>query len=124
MAGIAGHSVRVVRRDNLREILGLGSTGRMAAGAENGGVRQNRLHRGRVVRRGVFFLCAMAGFAVHVRMLALAFDVHYIGVARLAGLVAGKLYRACGNLADSSGAIMAILPETLGNHKVAHHQEY
>ena len=63
---------------------------------------------------------AVAGLAVHVRMLALGLGVGNIRVAGLAGLVPGKLHRVRGNLADRRPAIVPILPKGLRNHIAAH----
>jgi len=44
VTGVAGHSVGVVRRHNLREGLGLGGAGSVAARAEHGGIGEDGLY--------------------------------------------------------------------------------
>ena len=66
---------------------------------------------------------AVAGLAVHVRMLAGIFLLRHIRMAGLARLVAGELHRPRRNLADGRPAIVPILAKALGHNKVAHHQK-
>jgi hypothetical protein len=65
----------------------------------------------------------MAGFAVHMRMLALALCVGYVTVAGLAGLVSGKLHRSSTDLSDGVAAVVPILPKALGNHVASDHKK-
>lgn len=58
----------------------------------------------------------MTRLAVHMRVLALAFDIENIGMAGLASLVTGKLHRAGCNLTDRIAAIVPVLPEAARNH--------
>jgi hypothetical protein len=51
-----------------------------------------------------------------MRVLAFTLHIKHIGVARLAGLMAGKLYRAGCNLTDCIAAIVPVLPEAVRNH--------
>src|ERR1019366_2333214 len=75
VAGVAGEGAGVLVGVDLREALGFGSAGRMAADAEDGGVE---LWRGDgwvvcVLRQG-----AVAGFTVHAGVLAGFFGVEEI----------------------------------------------
>src|ERR1035437_2311946 len=154
MAGITGQPRGVVRRHNLRKALGLGRAGRMAAGAEHGRIRQLRLHRGWVlgmaeergvwrgrwhdqgdetlvkVRLGLHWIGQtldqrpVAGFAVHMRMLAVLLLVRHIRVAGFARVVPRKLRRVSGNLAHRGSAIVPILSKGLGDYVVAYHQKH
>ena len=65
----------------------------------------------------------VAGLAVDVRMLAGLLCVEHIAVAGLAGLVAGEVDRACGNLADRIPAVVPILSKAPRDDKAAHGQE-
>ena len=58
---------------------------------------------------------SVAGFAVHVRMFALALHIQHIGVAGFASLVAGKLHGVGGDLANGGAAIVPVLSKTLRN---------
>jgi cyanate permease len=71
----------------------------------------------------VFGLRAVAGFAVHVRMLAFASFVGYVGVAAFAGVMTGKLHRVSGDFSDGCAAIVTVLAKAWGNDEVADHQE-
>ena len=121
MAGFAGNAVGVVRGIDLRKSLGLGGTRRVASRAQHRGIRLYRRYRGWIV--GVLGQRAVAGFAVHMRMLALALHIEDVGVAGFACLVAGELHRTGRNLADCSAAVVAILSEALWNHETVERQE-
>ena len=86
----------------------------MAARAEPGGVRQNRLDR-RVV--GVLSQRAVAYLAVHMRMLAFAFYVHYIRMAAFASPMAGELDGVGGYFTNGGAAIVPVLAKLLGTTK-------
>jgi hypothetical protein len=66
----------------------------------------------------------MAGFAIHVRVLALALLVGNIRMAGFAGLVSGKLCRVRRNFTDGGGPIVTVLPKARWDHEVADHQEH
>jgi hypothetical protein len=51
-----------------------------------------------------------------MRVFAFALPIKHIGVACLAGLMAGELHRACCNLTDRIAAIVPVLPEAARNH--------
>ena len=68
MAGIAGQTARVLRAGHLREGVGLGGVGLVAAGANHGGVGQGRLDGSGIV--GVPGLRAVANLTVKSGMPA------------------------------------------------------
>ena len=121
MTGFAGNAVRVIRRINLRKPLGLGGTRRVASCAQHRGIRFHRRYRRRIVR--VLGQRPVAGLAVHMRMLALAFHIEDVGVAGFACLVTGKFHRAGRDFADCGAAIVPVLPETRRNHEMSNHKE-
>ena len=82
-------------------------------------VRLGRLRSGQSLEQS-----AVAGFAVHMRVLAGLLLVRHIRVAGLARLVPGKLRRVSRNFADCRPAIVPVLPKALGDHEVAHHQKH
>src|SRR5690348_10173708 len=121
MAGLARNAVGVIRRTDLRKSLRLGGACRMTLRAQH---RCIRLHWS--YRRWI--LCmprqrSMAGFAVHMRVLAFVLHIEHVAVASLASLVAGKLHRSSGNLADDGAAIVPVLSEALGNHVMANNKK-
>jgi hypothetical protein len=61
----------------------------------------------------------MTRLAVHMRVLAFALQIENIGVTRFAGLMPGKLHRACCNLTDRIAAIVPVLPKAVWNHVVS-----
>lgn len=66
---------------------------------------------------------SMARLAIHVRVLAFALQIEHIGVARLARLVTGELYRTGCNLTDRIAAIVPELPEAARNHIMSNDEE-
>jgi hypothetical protein len=113
VAGVAGQALRMLRRDHRREPLRLGGVGFMAAGAENAGIGQNRLHRCWIF--GMLRLRAVAGLAVHSRVLTGLLEFEDVGVTGLAGFVTGVFDGKCGNFRDGISAIVAVLAKALGN---------
>ena len=67
---------------------------------------------------------AVAGLAVHMRVLAVLLYVQHVRVAALAGLVPGKFHRMRGNFADGRPAIVPILSKAFGHNVVACHQKH
>jgi hypothetical protein len=65
----------------------------------------------------------MAGFAVDASVPSVFLFLENIGVAGLAGLVAGKVGRAGSYLRKGVAAVVAILSETAGDQKAADEQE-
>jgi hypothetical protein len=65
----------------------------------------------------------MAGFAIHMRMFALALRVGYVAVARLAGLVSCKLHRPSRHFRDGVAAVVSILAEALWNYIAPNHKK-
>ena len=121
VAGLAGEAAGVLVGVDLREALGFGSAGRMAADAEDGGVE---LWRGDgwvvcVLRQG-----AVAGFTVHAGVLAGFFGVEDVRMAGLAGLVAGEMDGTSGNLTDCGSAVMAVFAKGLGHDEVPDNKEH
>ena len=121
MAGIAGQTSRVLRCRDLREALGLGAVGFVAAGADDGGVELRRLQRCRIV--GMFGLGAVAGFARNDHMLALFLLLDHVGVANLARIVAGKGHGPGRDFGDGVASIVSILPKTVRNDEGAQRDE-
>ena len=65
----------------------------------------------------------VARFAIHMRMLARLLFICFVCVARLTGLMAGKLHRLGRNLIHCRRTIMPILSKCLGNDPVTDHQK-
>jgi hypothetical protein len=93
----------------------------VTARANDGGVWQLWLHR-RIV--SVFALCSVAGFAGNVGVTAQFLLVYDVGVAALAGVMAGENWRAGSDLGDGVSAVVAILTETFGNDGGTQQDEY
>ena len=66
---------------------------------------------------------SVAGFAIHMRMLALALQIEDIGMAGLASLVTGKFHRSGRNLANGIAAIVTVLSEALWNDVTSNHEK-
>ena len=66
---------------------------------------------------------SMAGFTVHMRVLAFALHIEHVAVASLASLVAGELHRSSSNLADDGAAIVPVLPKAFGNHVMSNNKK-
>src|ERR1017187_5873747 len=121
VAGLAGEAAGVLVGVDLREALGFGSAGRMAADAEDGGVELGRGDGGVV---GVFRKRTVAGFAVDVGVLAGFFGVQDVRMAGLAGLVAGEMDGTSGNLTDCGSTVMAVFAKGLGHDEVPDNKEH
>jgi hypothetical protein len=67
---------------------------------------------------------AMAGLAIHLCVLAVLLYIQNIRMARFTRLVAGKLYRMCGNFADGGSAVVSVLPKALGDDVAADHKKH
>lgn len=65
----------------------------------------------------------VARFASDVRMDAFAFNVVNVGVATLAGSVAGEHDGLVGDFLKGRGTIMPVLPESLGNENTSGNQK-
>jgi len=106
---------------NLREAPGLRRAGLMAADAKYCGVEFGWGYGGRIVR----VLCQrpVAGFAIHVRVLAVFLLIEHVGVAGLAGLVPGEIDRPGRYFGQCIAAIVAVLSETLRHQKAPDHKE-
>lgn len=65
----------------------------------------------------------MTGFAIHMRVLALALYVKNVAVARFAGLVPGKLDRMRGNVRHGIAAVMSVPSEAFGNHVASNYKK-
>ena len=111
----------MIGADDLREFLGLGAIGFVAARADDGGVRKLRLHGCGVI--GVPALGAMAGLASHVRVTAKLLLVDDVGVATLADVVAAEGGSTSRDFGDRVAAVMAILAKALGDHRGAEQDE-
>src|SRR6266702_6291176 len=120
VAGLASEATGMLVRIDLLEAFGLGRAGRMAANTEIGRVEFGGHDRGIV---GVLCQGAVTGFAIDVGVLAGLLHLQDVRVASLAGLVAGKMDRACGNLADGGSAVVAVLAEAFRHDEVPDRQE-
>jgi len=65
----------------------------------------------------------MAGFAIHVRVLAIFLLVRDVRVAALASLMPGEIHRSGGNFCQGGAAIVSIFPKTLGDQKAPDDQK-
>jgi hypothetical protein len=112
----------VIRCDDLRKVARLGAIGRVATHAQN-----CRIQLGRLDRRGILGVLSegpVAGFAVHMGVLPLAFHLENIGMARLAGLVSGEGHGSRRNFSDGISAVMSILAKTAWDQDGAQNYEY
>ncbi len=94
---------------DLGEGLRLGTVGLVATGADDGGIELGRFHGGRVV--SMPGLGSVASFAGDDDVLALLLLVYNVGMAGLAGVMAGEGDRPRRCLGDGSAAIVAVLAE-------------
>src|SRR5208337_1555421 len=101
--------------------LGLGRTCSMTTNAQHSGIKLWRNYVRRIV--GMIAQRPMTCLAIHLRVFAVLLRVQHIRVAAFACLVAGKVYRAGGNLAHRSSTIVAVLPKALRNDVVAYDQK-
>ena len=97
----------MLRRDDLRKLLRFRDVRCVATGAKHGGFQFRRFDRTRVFR----VLCqrSMARLAVDSRMPSFLFKFEHVGMAHLAGLVAGKDSRMRGNFGNCVAPVMAVL---------------
>ena len=105
----------------LRKALGLGNIFGVTTNAKMGDVRLLRGQAGGVV--GMLGERPMARFAVDVGMDAFRFGIGDIGMAALAGLVAGVSNGARRDFGDGVATVVAIAPETFRNEGAAKNQE-
>ena len=107
VAHIAGDSARMLRRDDLRKLLRFGDVRFVTTGAKHGGLQFSRLDRARVFR----MLCQrpVARLAIDSRMPSFLFQFEHVGMAHLAGLVAGKDSRMRGDFGNCIAPVMAVL---------------
>jgi len=117
VAHIAGGSARMLRRDDLRKLLRFGDVRFVATGAKHGGLQFRRLDRDRVFR--MLGQRPMARLAVNSRMPSFLFQFEHVGMARLAGLVAGKGNRTRGDFGDCVAPVMAVLPKAARDEKAS-----
>lgn len=66
---------------------------------------------------------SVAGFAVHMRVLAFAFHIEHVTVAGLASLMTGELHRSSCDLADCVAAIMSIPAKAWWNHEMSNNKK-
>jgi len=114
VAGVAGQASRVIRSCDLREVLGLGAIGFVAAGADHRGVEFRRFHGRRIV--GMLGLRSVARFAGNHYVLALFLLLDHVGMASLARIVAGKGHGPGRDFSDGVAAIVSVLTKTARNH--------
>jgi hypothetical protein len=120
VAGLAGKTAGMRVGVHLREALGFGCADRMTANTEHRGVELGRHDRGVV---GMLCQRAMTGFAIYVHVLAVLLHCQNVCVTGLAGIVAGEVDRAGGDLSDGGSAVVAVLTEALWDNKVPDHEE-
>ena len=113
VTSLANNPTRMLRTHHLRKRLWFGDVFFMAAGAEHGGIGKLRHHRSRIL--GVPGKRAVAGFAVHARVLAGLLYFQNVAVAVFTTLVTGIGHRLGGKLGQRVSAIVAVLSKTLGN---------
>ncbi len=111
----------MVGRDDLREALGLGRVGFMAAHAEH-----RRIELGG--RYGTGIVCVfgqgtVAGFAIHVRVLAIFFLLEHVGMAGFAGFVAGEIDRPGCDFRKGIAPVVSVFAETFRHQKASEDQE-
>ena len=121
MAGLTSDSAGVRGCIHLWEPGGLGNILLVATRANDCRVRQRGYQRSGIL--GVLRQRTMAGFAVHMSMLAVALRVGDIGMAGLAGLVTSVVNGPGGQFVERVAAIMPILAEGLGNQRSAYGEE-
>jgi hypothetical protein len=83
----------------------------MTTGAENGGIRQDRLHGAGIV--GMLRLRAVAGFAINASVFTGFFELENVLVANFAGLMASVDDRQSGDFGDGIAAVVAVFAEAL-----------
>jgi len=105
----------------LREAPGFGGVLLVAAGAEDGGVELGGGYGGGII--GMGGQGAMAGLAVHMRVLAVLLLFEDVGMAGLAGLMASESDRPGGDIGDGFATIVPILSEALRNQEPADDEE-
>jgi hypothetical protein len=125
LVGIVANAARgipgVLARDDLRECFGFGAVRFMADDAEFGGIGENRLLAGEILR--VTPERTVAGFASHIGVRTFALGGDDVIVAGGAGLAAGEDGSAGSDFIESGGAKMAVLPEVFGYQLVANDEE-
>ena len=67
---------------------------------------------------------AMAGLAIHMRVLAGFLHIQHVRMAVFARLMPGKLHRTRRDFSNSIAAIVAVLPETTRYHVSPDHKEH
>lgn len=120
MARIAGQSLGMLRGGDLGKPFRFRGVGLMAACAQHGGVRQCRFQRGilRVLRER-----AVAGFAVHVGMLAGLLRFEDVRMTGFTGFMTGVQNGKGRDFTNRSCAIVTVLPEALWHKPGAKAQE-
>jgi len=121
VAGIARHSRGVLGRDHLREVLGFCRVRLVATHAQHSGIRKLRRHRAGIF--GVLRQRSVASLAGDIGVLAFAFRLCLVGVARLAGFVPGELDGPRPDIVHRAGPEVAILAEIARYDGVPYHQE-
>ena len=121
VAIVAGRAAGMFGGDYLREVFGLGGVLLVAAAAEVGDSRQFGDVRGRIF--GVLRQRPVAGFAGHVRVLAGGAGFAFVVVAHQAGVLPSIGEGVLADEVERAGAIVAVLPEGLGDNRTANYQE-
>jgi hypothetical protein len=121
MARLAGNSIRMTCRYDLRKALRLCSAGFMALRAQHSGVQLGGLN-GRIVSVGSHR--AVTSFAIYGGMLASLFLVRYIRVAGFAGLAAREMNGLRGDFAECSSAVVPVLSKCVRHEPDPYRQKY
>ena len=121
MAGVTSQAAGVIGRNDLREIPGLSGVRFVAADAQHSGVEFGRSHRGGIV--SVLGERSVAGFAIHVRMLAVFLFVEHIRVTAFAGVVAGVIDGPRRNFGECIPPEVPVFAEALRYQKTPDNQK-
>ena len=107
--------------NNLRKAFGLRRIRLMAADAEYGRIEFFGGHGSRIVR--VLGQRSVAGFAIHVRVLAIFFLFQDVGMAAFASLVPREIHWPDCDFRQCVAAIVPILSKTFWDQKTTEDQE-
>ena len=121
MTGITSKTARVVGRNDLRKRLRLCGIRLVAADAQHSRIELGRSHRGWIVR--VLGLRPVAGFAIHMRVLAIFLLIEHVCMAAFAGVMAGIINGPRGNFRERVPAVVPVFAETLRYQKSPDNQK-
>lgn len=121
MAGVAGHVAHVFGSDHLWEVLRFGGVFFVATAAKFGNIRQLGLEHSRIA--GMLGLRSVTGLAGDMRMPTGGPDLRLVVMASNAGVLAGKRHGALPDHFERARAIVAVLAERPGDHRLAQKQK-